>query len=251
MSHSVIHLAKDEKEILKGPVQRIAHEVYEFADETVAHAEGVSREELMLECYHKLGKLLSEWGKKLDKIERVNAYPAWLQKHIDSEEKLGRTWVELGRESFDFEVEGLFFAREKNNAQLSEDLLMVSEPFTMWMEDFKGLVTFCGKNGLDFYVDGFNTHLPGRTMRVVVYKPKSGAPHTHGEFRESTLLAMQIYENEIKDKDTIAKDVFIAALIRFGKFHPQFCRKSDYDSHCERQNPQIKTKRVAENKALF
>src|ERR1700719_1240915 len=113
MSHSVIHLAKDEKEKMKGPVQRIAHEVYEFADETVAHAEGVSREELMLECYHTLGRLLSEWGKKLDKIERVNAYPSWLKEHIANEEDQGRKWVELGRESFGFEVDALFFAKEK------------------------------------------------------------------------------------------------------------------------------------------
>jgi hypothetical protein len=221
MSHSVIHLAKDEKEkdALKGTVQGIAHEVYEFADETVAHTEGVSREELMLECYHKLGKLLSEWGKKLDKIERVNAQPAWLKEHIESEEKnQGRTWVELGRESFGFEVDGLFFAQEKNGTHLSEDLLMVSEPFTMWMEDFKGLVHFCDQNGLDFYVDGFNTHLPGRTMRVVVYKPKSGTPHTHQEFRESALLATQIYERELQGKDTIAKSDLIDALINSGKF---------------------------------
>jgi len=43
-SPQLINLSKGEKEkeVLKSPVYRIAHEVYDFADETVAHAEGVS-----------------------------------------------------------------------------------------------------------------------------------------------------------------------------------------------------------------
>jgi hypothetical protein len=217
----LINLAKDEKEkdILKGPAQRIAHEVYDFADETVAHAEGVSREELMLECYHRLGMLLAQWAKKLDKIEKVNSQPKWLKEHIELEEKSrGRSWVELGRESFGFEVDSLFFGKEKKNAQLSDDTLMVSEPYTMWMEDFKELIEFCNTNNLDFYVDGFNTHLPGRTMRVVVYKPKSGGPHTHEGFRENTLVAVQVYENLLRGKDSIERKTFAEALIGTGKF---------------------------------
>ena len=221
MSHAVIKLAKDEKEkdAVKDPVHRIAHEVYDFADETVAHAEGVSQEELMLECYHTLGKLLAQWAKKLDKIEPVKAQPAWLKEHIQDEEKtLGRSWVELGRESFGFEVDGLFFAREKKNAQLSNDTLMVSQPNTMWMEDFQGLIKFCEKNNLDFYVDGFNTRLPGRAMRVVIYKPKSGAPHTRLEFRESAFLAIQIYGQLAEGKEWIAKEDLLDALVQSAKF---------------------------------
>ena len=117
MSHRrVINLSKDEKEkdISKGRTNRIAHEVYDFADETVAHAEGVSKEELMLECYHKLGMLLAQWAKKLDKIEGGQPRPSWLKEHIEKEEKNeGRPWVDLGREFFGFEVDNLFFARER------------------------------------------------------------------------------------------------------------------------------------------
>ena len=85
-SSSIINLAKDEKEkdVLKSPVHRIAHEVYDFADETVAHAEGVNKEELMLECYHKLGSLLAQWAKKLDQIEHVNSQPTWLKEYIEA-----------------------------------------------------------------------------------------------------------------------------------------------------------------------
>ncbi len=222
MSNAVIHLARDEKEkeAVKDPVHRIAHEIYDFADETVAHAEGVSQEEVMLECYHQLGKLLAQWAKKLDKIAPVNAQPAWLQEHVSEQEKtLGRSWVELGRESLGFEVEGLFFAREKGGAaQLSTDALLVSQPNTMWMEDFRGLIKLCEKNGLDFYVDGFNTRLPGRAMRVVVYKPKSGVPYTHQEFRESTLLALQMYRELARGKEAISKEALVRALVDRAKF---------------------------------
>ena len=70
--------------------------------------------------------------------------------------------------------------------------MMVSQPNSMWMEDFKQLVRFCDQLGLDFYVDGFNTTLPGRTFRVVIYKPKNG-PYDRLEFREKSLLGMQMY----------------------------------------------------------
>jgi hypothetical protein len=220
-SSSIINLAKDEKEkdLLKSPVHKIAHEVYDFADETVAHAEGVNKEELMLECYHKLGALLAQWAKKLDQIERVNSQPTWLKEYIEKEEKSkGRVWVDLGRASFGFEVEGLFFGKEKKTPQLSEDTLMVTEPSTMWMEDFNALISFCTENDLDFYVDGFNTHRPGRTMRVVVYKPKSGVPHTHREFREKALIAVQIYESLLRGADSIDKEKLLLALVDSGKF---------------------------------
>jgi len=224
----VINLSRDEKEkdISKGRVHRIAHGVYDFADETVAHAEGVSKEELMLECYHKLGELLALWAKKLDKIEGVQVQPFWLKEHIENEEKReGRPWVDLGREFFGFEVDNLYFAKERNGTQLSDDALMVSQPFSMWMEDFRELVSFCDRLGLDFYVDGFNSRLPGRALRVVVYKPKDGiGPHSRLDFRERSLFAIQVFEN-LSGKNKIRKEILIDHLVASGKFDNQSAEK--------------------------
>lgn len=124
-NHAIIKLASEEKEkeISKGPIHRIAHDVYDYADETVAHAEGVPKDELMLECYHKLGTLLAIWAKKLDKVDRVNARPLWLEEHIKAEKNGdGRLWVDLGRETLGFEVRNLFFAEEKKVHQLSNNI---------------------------------------------------------------------------------------------------------------------------------
>jgi hypothetical protein len=193
----LISASKDEepRRTSRSPVENIAHEIFEYADETVAHAEGVSRDELMLETYHQLGMLLAQWAKKLDKVEIAFEEPDWLKKYVRAEEQSrNRSWVEYGTPAFGFEVDKLFFAKEKTNPsrRLTEDLLTISEPYTMWMEDFKELVSFCQKNNLDFYVDGFNTRLPGRSFRVVIYKPKSG-PVSHRDFREVSLIALQVF----------------------------------------------------------
>jgi hypothetical protein len=222
MSHRrVINISKDEKEkdISKGRVHQISHEIYDFADETVAHAEGVSKEELMLECYNKLGQLLALWAKKLDKIEGIDKRPSWLKEYIESEEKNeGRAWVDLGREFFGFEVDNLFFAKERESSQLSDDLLTVSQPFSMWMEDFRELVKFCDKLGLDFYVDGFNSRLPGRTLRVVIYKPRKG-PHTRLDFRENSLFAIQTFENlSGKTQGPVKKEALAELLVASGRY---------------------------------
>jgi hypothetical protein len=224
LSHShhhntIINLAKEEKEkeISKGAVFRITHDIYDYADETVAHAEGVSRDELVLESYHKLGSLLAQWAKKLDKIERVNRRPKWLDEYIEAEGASERPLVDLGPESLGFEIDNLFFAREKKGDQLTDDLMMVSQPRSMWMEDFKELVRFCDKLGLDFYVDGFNTTLPGRTFRVVIYKPVSG-PHKRLQIRESSLFAMQIFDAARKENGLPTKLQFVDALVATGKF---------------------------------
>jgi hypothetical protein len=219
--HAVIKLAREEKEIeiSRGPAHRIAHDIYEYADETVGHAEGVSKDELILECYLKLGSLLAQWAKKLDKLENANARPVWLKEYIDEESSNGRPMVDLGPETLGFEIDHLFFAREKNESGLSDDLLMVSQPNSMWMEDFKQLVRFCDQLGLDFYVDGFNTTLPGKTFRVVIYKPKNG-PYERLELREKSLLGMQRYE-ELKQKNNglrPTKNSLIESLLESGKF---------------------------------
>jgi len=218
---AVIKLAREEKEIeiSKGPAHRIAHDIYDYADETVGHAEGVSKEKLTLECYLKLGSLLAQWAKKLDKLENANARPLWLKEYIDVETRSGRPMVDLGSETLGFEVNHLFFAKEKRESQLTDDLMMVSQPNSMWMEDFKQLLRFCEQLGLDFYVDGFNTTLPGRTFRVVIYKPKSG-PHERLEFRENSLLGMQMYQKLQQKNDGMRpnKNSLIECLFESGKF---------------------------------
>lgn len=96
---------------------------------------------------------------------------------------------------------------------------MVSQPNSMWMEDFKELVRFCDKLGLDFYVDGFNTTLPGRTFRVVIYKPRD-RPHKGIDLRENALFAVQAF-NEIRresDGSLPSKQRFLGFLISSGKF---------------------------------
>ena len=220
-NHVVINLAKDEKEkdATKNTVHRIAYEVYDFADETVAHAEGVPRSELMLECYHKLGTLLAQWAKRLDKIEGVSARPLWLKNFIElGETQRGRPLVDLGRESLGFEIDNSYFAKEKTNTQLSDDLLMVSQPKSMWMEDFRELLKFCDSLGLDFYVDGFNTKLPGRTFRVVVYKPKNGQ-HKRLDFRENSLFIVQLFEKFRRENGhTPSKEQLIELIDQSGKF---------------------------------
>jgi len=219
-NHIVVNLSKDEKEreISKGPVYRIAHEVYDFADETVAHAEGVPKSELMLECYHKLGTLLAQWATKLDKIERIEARPEWLVEYIEAEEnERSRPLVDLGRESLGFEIDNLYFAKERTDTQLSDDLLMVSQPKSMWMEDFKELVRFCDSLGLDFYVDGFSTKLPGRTFRVVIYKPKNGQ-HKRLDFRENSLFLIQSFEKLKRESGTPSKGKLIELASSSGRF---------------------------------
>jgi len=221
---ATIKLAKEEKEIeiSKGPAHKIAHDIYEFADETIGHAEGVNRDELMLESYHKLGSLLAQWAKKLDKLVNANARPQWLREYIQEEDSRGRPMVDLGPETLGFEVHHLFFAREKNERELSDDLMMVSQPKSMWMEDFKQLVSFCEKLGLDFYIDGFNTELPGRSFRVVIYKPKTG-PRKSLEFRENSLLGVQLYEKlkRANDGKPPTKRALVESLLESGKLSDQ------------------------------
>jgi len=221
---ATIKLAREEKEIeiSKGPAHKIAHDIYEFADETVGHAAGVNKDELMLESYHKLGSLLAQWAKKLDKLEDANARPQWLKEYIQEEDSHGRPMVDLGTETLGFEVDHLFFAREKNEAEMSDDLMMVSQPKSMWMEDFKQLVNFCEKRGLDFYIDGFSTSLPGRSFRVVIYKPKTG-PRNSLEFRENSLLGVQLYEKlkRANDGKSPTKRALVDSLLESGKLSDQ------------------------------
>ncbi|MGI0079994.1 MAG: hypothetical protein ACRECH_10250 [Nitrososphaerales archaeon] len=194
---ALISVSKDEeaRRASKSRVDSIAHHIFEFADESVGHAENVPKEELMLACYHELGKLLSQWGKKLDKIRSVAQEPQWLKEYLARKESTeGRSRVAYDSFSFGFALDNLFFGKEESfYGTLSDDLLMISEPRTMLMEDFNELLKFCDSNGLDFYVDGFNTSLPGRTFRVVVYKPKSGSPRRHLDFRENALVALQLF----------------------------------------------------------
>jgi hypothetical protein len=227
VSHIEITVAKEEDE-RRGErtlASAIAHEIYEYADERVGHAEGVPKEELMLACYNKLGELLAQWAKKLDKLEKISEEPKWLKEFVNRKEKSeGRQMVQYDSVSLGFPVDNLFFAREKGGeSNFSDDLLLVSEPTSMMMEDFRDLVTFCETNGLDFYADGFNTKLPGGTFRIALYVPKLTA-RTRLELREKTLRALKLFD-EIKTKDGIKRKDFVEALQKTGEFDELLANK--------------------------
>ena len=213
---------EDERRSEKSLANSIANEVYEYADERVGHAEGVPREELMLACYHRLGELLAQWGKKLDKLERTSQEPHWLEEYTKRKESSeGRPMVAYDSVSLGFATDNLFFAKEKGDEKtLSNDLFLVSEPTSMLMEDFKDLLTFCEENGLDFYVDGFNVKQPGRTFRVAVYVPRLGAG-SHLEFREKSLSALKVFKelsNTSSGKQAVERKAFIEELMETGDF---------------------------------
>jgi len=224
----MITVAKDEDEgsSNKTPVERIAHEVYEYADETVGHAEGVPRDELMLACYHKLGLLMADWAKKLDRIDVKRSEPTWMRKFAKlREENNGISMMAYDTASLGFEVDGMFFAEDKSDAKrrFSDDLLMVSQPYSMLKEDFKSLIEFCEENNLDFYVDGFNTRQPGRAFRVTVYHLKLGSkPLSRKDYREKVLGTLLIFSELSTDSDgraqSVERRVILDQMLRSGLF---------------------------------
>jgi hypothetical protein len=219
----MITVSRDEEErrAVRSTVDAIAHEIFEYADERVGHAENVPKEQLMLACYHRLGELLAEWAKKLDKLEKVSDEPNWLRAYFAKKESQGRKSVVIDSISLGFPVDGLFFAKEKGQEKnLSDDLILVSEPVSMVKEDFSDLIKFCEDNGLDFYVDGFNARQPGRSFRVSVYSPKISSK-SRLELREKSILALGIFK-ELSSTSTgvvaVERKVFINKLVGSGKF---------------------------------
>ncbi len=215
-------ITQQPNEYPKTPEQEIADEIFEYSDERVGHAENVSKEKLIYECYHKLGKLLAEWAKKLDEIEITDQEPQWLKKYLlQRESKLGAA-TSIDSASLGFAVEHLYFAKEKN-PKLSDDSLLVSEPHTMLMEDFRSLSIFCEENGLDFYVDGFNRNLPGRTFRLSVYHLKPGSsPLSRTEFREKTMKVLSMFEKMSTGSEgrkiAVERLALEKELVKSGKF---------------------------------
>jgi len=199
----LITVAKDEDNShVKTPIDKITHEIFEFADETMGHAEGVPREKLMLACYDKLGTLMAQWAQKLDKIEVKKTEPAWLKEVARTKEQM------------------------EGERKLSEDYLMITQPRTMIMEDFKSLIAFCEKNRLDFYVDGFNTYQPGRAFRVVIYRLKEGKkPQNRRDFGEKTLKTLLIFGELSKSSEgkshSVEKKIIVGEMMNSGKFESE------------------------------
>ncbi len=221
-------ITQEPDEYPKSPEQIIADEIFEYADERVGHAENVAKDQLIFECYHKLGKLMAEWAKKMDKLEKVGKEPDWLGNFFKARERKLGVASNIDSHTLGFAVDHLFFARENEN--LSDDLLLVSEPHSMLMEDFKNLIRLCENNGLDFYVDGFNTTLPGRTFRLSVYHVKHGTtPLSRLEFREKTMFALQLFEKlstELNGKrNPVETKAFVEALLKTGKFERDSAEK--------------------------
>jgi hypothetical protein len=220
VSNIEIKIAKgeDERRAEKSLASTIAHEIYEYADERVGHAEGVPKDELMLATYQRLGELLAHWGKKLDRLEKISKEPEWMKQFVKSKEAAeGRPMVSYDSVSLGFAVDDPYFAKEKGESTLSDDLLLVSEPTSMLMEDFKDLVTFCDKNGLDFYVDGFNTKLPGRAFRVCVYAPKLSAK-SRLEFREKSIAALKLFKDLSAGEGPLERKKLVQELVKTGEY---------------------------------
>jgi hypothetical protein len=47
---------------------------------------------------------------------------------------------------------------------------LVGEPYYLSKKDVESLIAFCEENNLDFYIIGESLHLPGHTLRVVMFK---------------------------------------------------------------------------------
>jgi hypothetical protein len=227
VSHIEIKVAngEDERRAEKSLASAIAHEIYEYADERVGHAEGVPKDELMLATYQRLGELLAHWGKKLDKLEKISQEPGWMKEFVKSKEASeGRPMVSYDSVSLGFAVDNLYFAKEKGESTLSDDLLLVSEPTSMLMEDFEDLVSFCEKNGLNFYVDGFNTKLPGRAFRVCVYAPKLSAK-SQLEFREKSLAALKVFKELSSSEKVVERKTLVQQLMKTGEYDELLANK--------------------------
>ena len=96
----------------------------------------------------------------------------------------------------------------------------------MIMEDFKSLIAFCEKNGLDFYVDGFNTRQPGRAFRVVVYRLKDGKkPQSRRDFGEKTLKTLLIFGELSKSSDgkthSVERKIIVDKMMNSGRFESE------------------------------
>ena len=223
----MITISKDEEERRAGKTlaHAIANEIFVYADERVGHAEGVSKDELILACYHRLGELLGQWARKVDRLEKVNKEPDWLSKFVQRKEsREKRPLISYDSASLGFAVENLFFGKERSQLEeqttLTDDKILVSEPSCMLKEDFKNLLSFCEENCLDFYVDGFSSKQPGRTFRLAIYDPKLSVK-SQMEFREKTLVALELF----KELSTIPNGVqaierkaLIAKLVKTGEF---------------------------------
>lgn len=223
----MITISKDEEERRAGKTvaHAIANEIFVYADERVGHAVGVSKDELILACYHRLGELLGQWARKLDKLEKVNEEPDWLSKFVhrkESREK--RPMICYDSASLGFAVENLFFGKERNlpreQTTLTDDKILVSEPSCMLKEDFKNLLSFCEENCLDFYVDGFSSKQPGRTFRLAVYDSKLSIK-SQMEFREKTLVALKVFKElstTPRGARAIERKTLISELVKTGEF---------------------------------
>jgi hypothetical protein len=228
----MITVSSDEEENRHGKTlaHAIANEIFVYCDERVGHAEDVPKEELILASYERLGNLLGQWACKLDRLERVSQEPEWLRKFVQRKESDDKEpLISYDSVSLGFPVQNMFFAKERNNSQvkLSDDRILISEPASMFMEDFKNLILFCEENGLDFYVDGFNSKEPGRTFRLAVYAPKLKVS-SQREFREKSLLAVQVFKelsNSPSGIKAVERKVLIKELKRRGEFDEDLAKK--------------------------
>jgi hypothetical protein len=210
----------------RNPVEARAASIVEEVDEAVGHTTDLDKFELMNACYLEIGKLLGRWAQKIDKIEkRSDRHPTWVTNYAKKKElETKQAFPQLSTGTVGFKLENIFYG-EDHEGNLSDDLILLSEPFSMWMEDFDELVQYCKKNDLDFYVDGFNRHLPGRCFRVAIFRPKSeGRRFSRASIRVQELVAHRVFR-ELSKADSIDEEAFVEALVRTNEFDHGSARK--------------------------
>jgi hypothetical protein len=200
-----------------------AAKIVEEVDEIVGHTTDINKEELMNATYLELGKLMARWAKKLDRIEkRSDRHPDWVKNYVMQRGKeVNQFLPQLSTATVGFKLEDISYGQDRDG-NLSDDLILLSEPFSMWMEDFDQLVAFCKKNGLDFFVDGFNRRLPGRCFRVAIFRPKTGRV-SRNAMREKELMALQVFDD--MRSDAVEESAFIVALVHTNEFDESSAEK--------------------------
>jgi hypothetical protein len=89
--------------------------------------------------------------------EETKKVPRWLKKARQLGEYGPCGWA------YGFSVDHPFYAPGDK---------YVSEPYSMSMRDFEGLIAFCKSNGLTFTVFGHSRWFPGHTFRVIIEPEK-------------------------------------------------------------------------------
>jgi len=57
-----------------------------------------------------------------------------------------------------------------DHTKFTKDGCVVLEPYNRGKGEFRDLISFCDKNGLNFLVSGESIHYPGHTFRIKIFE---------------------------------------------------------------------------------